>query len=155
MTDNQFSTQDKIKYLKRYVLLDQEINRKFLEVERWRLRLGKITATITDMPQGGGSIHASTDHDIINRIVDLENSMNQEIDQLIDLKQEITKIINDVQDDQARMLLQFRYLDGLTFEQVSVNISYCWKQTHRLHSRALGMINLPCRRAAVEQANIG
>lgn len=37
----------------------------------------------------------------------------------------------------ARMLLRYRYIDGLPWEEVCVRMSYSWRQTHRLHSQAL------------------
>ena len=36
-----------------------------------------------------------------------------------------------------RTLLRFRYIEGLTWEEVCVAMSYSWRQTHNLHSKAL------------------
>lgn len=36
-----------------------------------------------------------------------------------------------------QMLMRYRYLDGMTWEEVAVAISYSWMQMHRIHSRAL------------------
>ena len=36
-----------------------------------------------------------------------------------------------------RQLLRYRYIEGLTWEEVCVRMSYGWRQTHRLHSEAL------------------
>ena len=37
----------------------------------------------------------------------------------------------------ARMLLRYRYIDGLKWEEVCVKMNYSWKQIHRIHSAAL------------------
>ena len=37
----------------------------------------------------------------------------------------------------ARMLLRYRYLDGLKWEEVCVKMNYSWTQTHEHHGRAL------------------
>jgi DNA-directed RNA polymerase specialized sigma24 family protein len=37
----------------------------------------------------------------------------------------------------ARMLLRYRYLDGLKWEEVCCRLNYSWRQTHRLHGEAL------------------
>jgi len=37
----------------------------------------------------------------------------------------------------TRMLLRYRYIEGLTWEEVCVKMSYSWRQTHRLHAKAL------------------
>ncbi len=155
MTKTQFSTQDKIKYLKRYVLLDREIDRKLAECERWRLRLGKITATISDMPGGGGSIHKSTDHDIINRIIDLEREMDDDIDKMLTLKQEIMDLINGISEDRERLLMQLRYLDGQQFEFICGEMGYSWSNVHRLHRRALNKLTMVCHRVLEVNSHTG
>lgn len=137
-TDNQ----EKIRYLKRYTQLDREIDRKLNECERWRLRLGKITATITDMPMGGGSIFKNADADIINRIIDIERGMNDDIDILIVLKQEVEVVINAVDDNRSRELLRYRYINGFSFERIADRMGYAWRHIHRLHAKALGKVQI-------------
>lgn len=36
-----------------------------------------------------------------------------------------------------RMLLRYRYIDGLKWEDVCDKMNYSWRQTHYLHGRAL------------------
>lgn len=40
-------------------------------------------------------------------------------------------------DPTSRMLLRHRYIDGLTWEEVCVQLSYSWRQIHNIHGRAL------------------
>jgi len=131
------SNKEKIKYLKRFTILDKEINRKIEEIAYWRRKLEKITVTYSDEPKrGGGSIYSRAE-DIIAKIVDLEQEINTDIDKLIDIRQEILSIIEAVEDDRERLLLQYRYLDGKTFEWIAAEMNYSWRQIHRLHSKAL------------------
>lgn len=37
----------------------------------------------------------------------------------------------------ARQLMRYRYIEGLTWEEVCVAIGYSWSRTHELHSKAL------------------
>lgn len=39
-----------------------------------------------------------------------------------------------------RTLIRLYYIKGLTWEQVCVEINYSWRQTHRIHARALEML---------------
>lgn len=39
-----------------------------------------------------------------------------------------------------RTLLRLYYIDGLTWEEVCVNMSYGWTQTHKIHGKALRML---------------
>ena len=36
-----------------------------------------------------------------------------------------------------RLLLRLRYLQGMSWEAVCVEMSYSWRQVHRLHAKAL------------------
>ena len=36
-----------------------------------------------------------------------------------------------------RKLARFRYIDGLTWEEVCDVMAYSWRQTHRIHGRML------------------
>lgn len=135
------SNQGKIKYLKRYVLLDKEIDRKLEEVARLRAKLTRVTEVYSTEPRGGGSIYGKTE-EILAKIVDLEKEIDADIDRLVAIRDGIKTIIEAVEDDRERLLLQYRYLDGWTFEKIAVEMNYSWRQIHRLHSRALSNLQM-------------
>ena len=130
------TNKDKIKYLKRYINLDREIDRKLEEVARLRSKLTRVTEVYSTEPRGGGTIYGKTE-EILAKIVDLENEIDADIDRLVAIWDGIKTIIEAVEDDRERLLLQYRYLDGKTFEKIAVEMNYSWRQIHRLHSRAL------------------
>lgn len=134
------STREKIIYLKQYVILDRKIDRMIAEAERLRARLGKLTPTLSDMPGGGGSIYKSADIAIIDKIVDLEAEINQKIDRVIDLKREIEQLIDSIDDEREKLLMSYRYLDGMTFEWIASEMHYHWRSVHKIHVRALSKI---------------
>lgn len=138
----EISNREKIIYLKQYVILDKKIDRMIAEAERLRARLGKLTPTLSDMPGGGGSIYKSADIAIIDKIVDLEAEINQKIDRVIDLKREIERIIDSIDDEREKLLMQYRYLDGMTFEWIASTMHYHWRSVHKIHVRALSKIQL-------------
>ena len=135
------SNQDKIKYLKRYVILDREIDRKLEEVSRLRSKLTRVTEVYSTEPRGGGTIYGKTE-EILAKIVDLENEIDADIDRLIEVRDSIKSIIEAVEDDRERLLLQYRYLDGKTFEWIAAEMNLSWQWVHKLHSKALAKINL-------------
>lgn len=136
------SNREKIIYLKQYIILDRKIDRMIADLDRQRSRLGKITPTLSDMPGGGGSIYQSSDLDIINKIVDLETEINRKIDRVIDLKREIEQLIESIDDEREKLLMSYRYLDGMTFEWIAGEMHYHWRYVHKLHVRALSKIKL-------------
>ena len=140
-TYDQRCNKDKIKYLKRYINLDREIERKLEEVARLRSKLTRITQVLTAEPQGGGSIYGKTE-EILAKIVDLEKEIDADVDRLVAIRDGIKTMIEAVEDDRERLLLQYRYLDGWTFEKIAVEMNYSWRQIHRLHSRALSNLKM-------------
>jgi len=130
------TNKDKIKYLKRYINLDREIERKLEEVARLRSKLTRVTEVYSTEPRGGGTIYGKTE-EILAKIVDLEKEIDADVDRLIEVRDSIKSIIEAVEDDRERLLLQYRYLDGKTFEWIAAEMNYSWRQIHRLHSRAL------------------
>jgi len=135
------SNKDKIKYLKRYINLDREIERKLEEIDRPRAKLTRITQVLNAEPQGGGSIDGKTE-EILAKIVDLEKEIDADIDRLVAIRDGIKTMIEAGEDDRERVLLQYRYIDGWTFEKVAVEMNYSWRQIHRLHSRALSNLKM-------------
>ena len=130
------SNKDKIKYLKRYINLDREIERKLEEVARLRAKLTRVTEVYSTEPRGGGTIYGKTE-EILAKIVDMEREIDADIDRLVAIRDGIKTIIEAVEDDRERLLLQYRYLDGRTFEEIAVQMHYSGRQIHRLHSKAL------------------
>lgn len=136
------NNREKIAWLKRYNILDRRIQARFNECERLRSVLGKITATLSDMPGGGGSIHKSFDHDTINRIIDLIGEMEQDCNDWVDARLEIKAAIDRMDSALEKELLEKRYLNGWGWIKVCSEMNYEWAQTHRIHGRALQNIRI-------------
>lgn len=132
------SNQEKIAYLKQYKTLDKHINRLLEEKEMWFTRATKVTQTIDDMPRGGDGEDAR--QKAIASMMDADMRATQAIDEYADLGKEIKAIIKSIGDSTLELLLEYRYIDGKTFERIAVDMNYSWKQTHRLHNEALTKI---------------
>lgn len=81
--------------------------------------------------------------DIIVKIVDLENEINQDIDMLVDLKSEIMQVIKKVDDLELQTLLEQRYLNFRTWEQIAVDMGYNVRHLYRMHDKALKAVIVP------------
>lgn len=132
------TNQDKIRYLKRYKLIDNSINNLLREKEMWQTRAEKITQTFTGMPSGGDGENQR--ELAICKMIDCENDVVRLIDQFVDLGNEIKAIINRVTEDELRLLLENRYIHGKTFEQMAVDMHYSWRWIHVLHKKALSKL---------------
>ena len=129
-------------YLGQAYRLDQRINSKLEQVMSLRDLTTKATATMSDMP-GGGSRNVYRMHDIIGKIIDLEDEINQDIDALVDLKREMVATIKAVADPECQTLLELRYLCFKTWEQIAVDMQYSTRNIYKLHDRAIKEIKVP------------
>ena len=129
-------------YLGQAYRLDQRINSKLEQVLSLRDLTTKATATMSDMP-GGGSRNVYRMQDIIGKIIDLVNEINQDFDALVDLKREMVATIKAVADPECQTLLELRFLCFKTWEQIAVEMDYSIQHIYRLRDRALKMITPP------------
>ena len=88
----------------------------------------------TDMPKGPGG--GSTMEDLAVKHMELQQRYTEKLDELAAEQLAIEKAIEPLEPI-ARTLMRYRYIDGLTWEEVCVRINYSWRQTHNIHSRAL------------------
>ena len=70
----------------------------------------------------------------------LEEKLDRLVDALCDVKSEILDVVGRVGDGTLRTLLIERYINLKTWERVAVDMGYSWKQMHRLHGKALGVV---------------
>ena len=79
----------------------------------------------------------------VGRIIDLQNEINRDIDELVDLKAEIREVIDAVPDTDLRLILEERYLNWKSWEQIAVTLGYNLRYLHRLHRQALDACVIP------------
>ena len=128
----------KKEYLQQYKRLDSYIESQVEELEKWRLLATKVTPTYSDMPSGSGGddkIQSAVEH-----MDEIRKMLDQSIDEFVKLKTDIQEKLDAVEDISLRMLLKYRYIDGLTFEQIAVNMNYSYQWICELHRRALQKI---------------
>lgn len=123
-------------YLSQAFLLNEQINTKLEQVSALRHLATKTCTPINDMP-GSPTKRVDGMEETIIKMVSLENEINADIDKLVDLKVEITRLINKVSQVECRLLLEKRYLCMETWEVIAVSLNYNLRYIHKLHSRAL------------------
>ena len=116
--------------------VDRLIDCKLEEITRLRSVMDGVGS-----PSLGDKVQTSATSDrltnVIARIIELEDAINNDIDELIALKIKAKNIIEKIDDDILKVILYKRYFQNKTFEQISVECNYGWRHTHRLHSKAL------------------
>jgi seryl-tRNA synthetase len=129
-------------YLGQAYRLDQRINSKLEQVESLNDLATKASATLTGMPRNPNRA-TSTMADAVAKIIDLQAEINNDIDNLVDLKREMVKLIKAVANTECQTLLELRYLCFKSWEQIAVDMDYSIDNVYRIHRKALCVIGIP------------
>lgn len=119
-------------WLNRARNIDREIDSLLRERSEMRDMLFSVTSNYEAIVVSG-----TKDPHKFDRLAILETEIDSQIDNLVSVKAEILRAINKLDDGRFRDVLRLRYLESRTFEQIAVEINYSYKQTCRIHGRAL------------------
>lgn len=130
----------KIKYLSRYIALNRRVDRLLEEKAKWWSLCLKVTPSLSPAPGGGES--GSPVERPMDKVLEIEEKIDQEIDELQEVRRDIKTVLGQLEDDTLRLLMEYRYLDGLTFEEIAVKMHYSWRWVIKLHGKALAEIKI-------------
>ena len=94
---------------------------------------------------GGECVSRSRDvtanENAVIRLMEAEESINEEIDRFVDIKMDISKTIARVRNENYRLILEKRYLCFMTWEQISLDMHYTNRWLRKMHERALDVVD--------------
>ena len=134
------TSQEKKEFLSRYLEILAEEKDIREEITYWESKAQKITSSWSAVPSGGKGSDKVQMGAI--KIAELRESLIDKINQLVAVRIEIERAIGTVQDDTQRRLLRRKYINGLTLEQIAVEMHYSYVHTCRIHGYALSNIML-------------
>lgn len=118
------------RYLRREVQqIEQELEQ--LELEMQSPRTTRMDAMPRACPDGSGPTER-----LALRHIELTNLYQAKLATLRAEQLRIETAIESLEPT-MRMLMRYRYIDGLTWESVCVAMCYGWRQIHRIHGKAL------------------
>lgn len=121
--------------LKEHIRLKQEIADLKENIEKLRIQAQSISATrITGAPAGSGSPDKIADN--LARVDNLIQHYQQKVERLLIQQKRIEEAIESLPASE-RLLMRYRYIDGLNWIDVAANMNYSWQGTHKIHARAL------------------
>ena len=126
-------------YLEQAYRLDRHIESKMEQVQMLRLLATKSTSVIRGGPSGGGG-GGSFMEDAIIRIVDMERDISAELGRLVILKAEIAEVIGQVENLEAQVVLEMRYLCYKKWEEIMEAMSCSERTVLRWHKEGLKVI---------------
>ena len=134
------TSQEKKEFLSRYLEIMAEEKDIREEIAYWESKAQKVTSSWSAVPSGGKGSDKVQMGAI--KIAELRESLIDKINQLVAVRIEIERAIGTVQDDTQRRLLRRKYINGLTLEQIAVEMHYSYVHTCRIHGYALSNIML-------------
>lgn len=123
-------------YLSQAFQLDQRINSKLEQVSMLRDLALKTTSVLQDDKVQSTKQQSPMESALV-KLMCLEEEINDDIDQLIDLKRELATFVSEIENHSYRLLLELRYLSGSTWEEVAAIMGYDVRWVYRLHRKAL------------------
>ena len=128
---------DACEYLLQVRQMDEKINAKLAE----RQRLIDIAENISPRPMDGmpfsntGTVSQTMQNAVINLVM-LSQEIDRLIDQYVDKKQEVLKVLEQLPEMDYAVLHRY-YIRGMTIEQIAEDMDYCERQILRIKKKAL------------------
>ncbi len=130
---------DAEKWLKRGWELNKEIEElKTTKINMWE-RCTRVTPTYSTEP-GGGSPNTHKFDNLAAFGADIDARCAELAEVSREIFNAICQLPLDAENNNYRRLLQYRYLNFYTFEEIAVMMHYSWRHIHRLHKEALRAI---------------
>jgi len=79
----------------------------------------------------------------IDKIIELEKIIHDEISKLIELKQKIARAIAEVGDAKLEIILRERYINCRNWEDIAIDLAYSQVYLYKLHQKAIKLIKVP------------
>lgn len=130
-------------FLNMAYMLDKRINAKQKEVDSLRsLAYGVSSPSFEERYKSTKNTNAPYVH-YVEKIMAMEDAINSEIDSLVDLKAEIGAAIAGVKDINQCLVLRYRYIECMTWKQVSAALCIDERTARRWHKKAIDKVVVP------------
>ena len=131
-------------YLQQAYRLDQRINSHIREKEELR----SMATSLSSPRMKEDAVQTSKSGDpsfvkALEKMWEMEEQIDAEIDKLVDLKQQIHQVISMVEKIDAQMVLRYRYIHNYTWEQIGDKLLADRRTVIRWHDTALKQVMVP------------
>ena len=123
-------------YLLRYRAVKREIEDLDQRMAQLRLKYAAPTAIdYSAMPKAHDSNHDLSDY--IAKMDEMTEYMISKYTRLRGIEVDIYIRVDRMQDQTEREILRYRYIDGLSWEEIAAKLNYSKRNVTRIHGRAL------------------
>lgn len=134
------TNQDKKAELRKYRDAEAAADRLREEIARLYSKAEKMTTVLRLVPVGGGDgrkIESAIEGigELADRLGDKQREANQ-------LRRRMEDAISTVPDGRLRLLLEYKYVDGMTWERIAEKMGMSVRGTTKMHGRALVEVSI-------------
>ena len=134
------NTTEQVEFLSRAYRLREYIMMKEEQLETLREAAESVSASSFDR-SGSASYGSGSRHErILCKVMDLEEEIVGDIGRMINTIKQVKDAIAKVEDKTMRMLLEMRYLNYKTWEEISEVLCYSERHVYRLHTEAVKLV---------------
>ena len=130
-------------YLRQAYRLDHRIHSDIEEMERLHDMAGSVSSPSLEERHNPNRPTEAPFVKCVLRIIELEQKINEEIDRLVALKEQMRGVIDTVKDKDEQMVLRYRYIHNMTWEQIGDELRANRTTVYRWHNTALRHVVLP------------
>lgn len=123
--------------LKRYRHIKEETRQIKDLLEELEARVyGLQSQELSDLPRAHTAKSGSAQERAADSSMQLRERYRAKLEELAEEQLAIEEAIEALEPTQ-RQMLRYKYIEGMTWEEVCVAMNYSWRQVHRLHAKAL------------------
>lgn len=129
--------EEKKSYLKRAKSIDNLVNSRLLELSNLRKLSISISSPGTNETVSSSGKETASYTKIVEKIIDLENQINTEIDEYIKIKQEVKDSINNLDNNDEKSVLLNRFINNMSFDKISEEMYISERNIYRIYDSAI------------------
>lgn len=126
--------------LKRYLPLKKEAEELRLQAERLAKDIKSLKAVAMDGMPKGNAVNDSIGN-LVAKVDKLMRDYLHKYDEALCELYKIERCIESLDNETERVLMSKRYIQGLNWEDICVDMNYSWRQVHRIHTQILNKIS--------------
>ena len=124
-------------YLNQAREIDALIHSKLREVDYWRDLSRRISGSHFEEQHNPNRPSDAPFARCICKIDELERDISHMVDEYVDLQKSVSQAIDCVENNQEKLLLRYRYIDGRTWQKIAELLDVSLRTVHRIHGSAL------------------
>ena len=110
------------------------------EIEKLRASVILPSKVMDGMPHGSGKSDLSS---YAARLDELFGKLQAELNRKWEVRKDILRAIEELEDENEKLVLKFRYINCWKWEQIADTEYYSYQHIHKIHKKALEHLEIP------------